>query len=111
MPPIVLELHKNMTLHVPLQTNQILCSQECSVQFDRFVNKTTENATVEVSREYLEKFLSEDNLTETEKRYVKTQLAFEDLDLRILDESPFVLVSFGSVAQVGYFKNIQLCIN
>lgn len=45
------------------------------------------------------------NLTEMENRYIKTQLDFPDLDLQLLDQKPFVLVSFGSVAEVSFFKS------
>jgi hypothetical protein len=86
-----------MTLLLPaaLESKQLLCSQECSpVQLKRIENTTT----IETN---LEKLLLDGNLTEMEERYMRTQLAFKNLDLRILDEGPFVLISFGSVAQVG----------
>lgn len=56
--------------------------------------------------EYIETSIIE-SLTEMEERYTKTQALFHNLDLGILDSGPFVLVSFGSVAQVGnvYLKH------
>jgi hypothetical protein len=96
-PPIVLELHKNLTLHVQMAPK--LCLQDCSVQLDHLNNATSKNST-KIQNSNLEALLIESNLTEMEERYIKTQLAFKSLDLSLLDDSPFVLVSFGSVAQV-----------
>ncbi|KAI6182722.1 UDP-glucuronosyl/UDP-glucosyltransferase family-containing protein [Aphelenchoides bicaudatus] len=96
------ELHKNITLLVPAiatQSKQQFCSHECSVQREKVGSNQT---NIKIQHSTLEKILIEGNLTEAERRYVETQLTFKDLDLSLLDEGPFVLVSFGSVALTCY---------
>ncbi|KAI6241335.1 Glucuronosyltransferase [Aphelenchoides fujianensis] len=50
--------------------------------------------------------LSSANLSEAEERYVRTLAGFPELEL--LEEGPFVLVSFGSVAETKYMPDERL---
>ncbi|KAI6225778.1 Glucuronosyltransferase [Aphelenchoides besseyi] len=85
---IVIDVHNRTRL----VTNPIgLCTTDCP----REKNYTLFNQTssVIISSELTE------NLTESEKRYIHALNEFPDLNL--LEEGPFVLISFGSVAEVS----------
>lgn len=79
---IIIDTNKTAN-YMPIQ-----CGNECT-------KKTKNKITPKINNLIL------GNLTEMESRYVKTQMEFQDLDLQLLNEGPFVLVSFGSVAEVS----------
>ncbi|KAI6178618.1 Glucuronosyltransferase [Aphelenchoides besseyi] len=85
---IVIDVHNKTRLI----TNPIgLCNTDCP----REKNYTLVNQTSSV---IISSKLTE-NLTEPEKRYIHALNEFPDLNL--LEEGPFILISFGSVAEVG----------
>lgn len=77
---IVVDMKLNSSALIPNLTS--ICSQECNAR----KNETTKS--LEVSKEM-------------EDRYVETQIEFPELDLQLLENGPFVLISFGSVAEVS----------
>lgn len=82
---IVVDLQPNTTLSIS-NTTSVMCTQKCDVKHNK-----------------VEILTNKPNLTEMEDRYVKTQIDFPELDLQILENGPFVLISFGSVAEVSLY--------